>query len=121
MSISVFSCLTAFFWFDLALLLCTMLCSQNELLLRFGFWPAALLLAAGSVRLLCPVTLSSTRVVHSTVILPFLQAALRWKLPLFGAALGEALLAVWLAGAAVSLFKLATFSYLRFMAAIWVS
>ena len=107
MSISVFSCLTAFLWFDLALLLCTVLCRQNETLLRFDIWPAALLLAAGSVRLLCPVTLSSTRVVHSMVILPFMQAALRWRIPLFGATLGEALLAVWLVGAAVNLFKLA--------------
>ena len=107
MSISVFSCLTAFLWFNLALLLCAVLCRQNRMLLRFGFWPVALVLAAGLVRLLCPVTLSSTRVVHSTVILPSIQAALRWRLPLFGATLGTALLAVWIAGAAVNLFKLA--------------
>lgn len=107
MSISVFSCLTAFLWFDLALLLCAALCRQNEMLLRFGIWPAALLLAAGLVRLLCPVTLSSTRVVHSVVILPAIQAVLRWKLPLFGTTLGTALLAVWLSGAAVNLFELA--------------
>lgn len=106
-SISVFSCLTAFLWFDLTLLLCAILCRQSGLLLSFGSWPFALLLAAGSVRLLCPITLSSTRVVHSTVILPAMQDALRWKLPLFPLTLGEGLLAVWLAGAAVGLFKLA--------------
>lgn len=107
MSISVFSCLTAFLWFDLALLLCAVLSRKNEMLLRFGCWPAALLLAAGSVRLLCPVTLASTRVVHSTVLLPAIQAVLRWQLPPFGVTVGTALLAVWLAGAAANLFKLA--------------
>lgn len=107
MSISIFSCLTAFLWFDLALLVCAILGRQSGLPFRFGCWPAALLLAAALVRLLCPVTFSSTRVVHSTVILPLIQSALCWKLPLFRATLGEGLFVVWFAGIAVSLFKLA--------------
>lgn len=99
MSVSVFSALTALLLFDAAILACTLLRRRTKALGRLGPWPFLFALAAGALRLLMPVTLTQTQVIHSARLLPAMQELLGSE-TLFSLELYQLLLAVWGLGTA---------------------
>ena len=73
MSISLYSVLTTFLWFNVFILLLCFLRWKLKILLGYQLFPLLLLIGLSVVRLLVPVEPSFALEVESTRVLPFLQ------------------------------------------------
>lgn len=110
MTVSVYSCLAALFWFDLAVIVCGCLRMSKRFSYQFGLWPLGAALAAGGLRIVFPIELPMTVVIHSDTALPAIQDTLRhtWTLGgRFSFSFTGLLLAVWAAGLCIFLARLA--------------
>ena len=73
MSISLYSVLTTFLWFNVFILLLCFLRWKLKILLGYQLFPLVLLIGLSVVRLLVPVEPFFALEVESTRVLPFLQ------------------------------------------------
>lgn len=84
MSISLYSVLTTFLWFNVFVLLLCILRWKLKILLGYQLFPLLLLIGLSVVRLLVPVEPSFALEVESTRVLPFLQDRSRVEVAAIG-------------------------------------
>lgn len=84
MSISLYSVLTTFLWFNVFVLLLCVLRWKLKILLGYQLFPLLLLIGLSVVRLLVPVEPSFALEVESTRVLPFLQDRSRVEVAAIG-------------------------------------
>lgn len=109
MTVSVYSCLTALLWFDLAVIVCGCLRMSKHFSYQFGLWPLCVSLVAAGLRLVFPVEVPMTVVIHSEDIFPTIRDTLQRTCDLGGHisfSFAEFLLACWAAGTCISLIRL---------------
>lgn len=80
MSISIYSVLTSFLWFNLFVLILCVLCWKLKIILGYNLYPLLVLTVLSTVRLLFPFEPSFATVLRSERVLPFLQEVLRKKI-----------------------------------------
>lgn len=110
MEVSVYSCLVALFWFDLAVIVCGCLRMSRRFSYQFGLWPLGAALAVAGLRLAFPVELPMTVVIHSSVVLPAVRDTLRYTFLLenrFSFSAAGLLLVCWCTGVCIGLARLA--------------
>lgn len=84
MSISLYSVLTTFLWFNVFVLLLCVLRWKLKILLGYQLFPLLLLIGLSVVRLLAPVETFFALEVESTRVLPFLRDELRAEVLVIG-------------------------------------
>lgn len=80
MSISIYSVLTSFLWFNLFVLILCVLRWKLKIILGYNLYPLLVLTVLSTVRLLFPFEPSFATVLRSERVLPFLQEVLRKKI-----------------------------------------
>ena len=80
MSISIYSVLTSFLWFNLFVLVLCVLRWKLKIILGYNLYPLFVLTVLSTVRLLLPFEPSFATVLRSERVLPFLQEVLRKKI-----------------------------------------
>ena len=80
MSISIYSVLTSFLWFNLFVLVLCVLRWKLKIILGYNLYPLFVLTVVSTVRLLLPFEPSFATVLRSERVLPFLQEVLRKKI-----------------------------------------
>lgn len=106
MAVSVFSFLTALTCFDFLLMLFSILRRKDGVFARQGFWCIIVLLALGVIRLICPITLPDTIVLHSTRLMPAIQSIWQRAVLSLPLTVGDALLILWVTGSLVQFIRL---------------
>lgn len=84
MNLTAYSLIMAVIWFDIFVLLGSLLQRKLHLFLNYNFYPIVLLIVLSLIRLFAPVETPFTTVIQSWVIAPAIQKALKAEIALGG-------------------------------------
>jgi beta-lactamase regulating signal transducer with metallopeptidase domain len=83
MSFSIFSAIMAVLWFDVFILLCSVLRRKTGVLLQYSLWPLIVLIIVIIARIFLPIEMPFATVIPSRRLMPALMNIWRTEIPLW--------------------------------------